>query len=331
MGTDGGFDDFSEFDYLRNTLKNSLNATDIAGGAIRTYWEEIFDNVYFGAVSWRTIDHGLQRLADAFGPLLNGRIQFSSWVGKSSFDSATHKVTLSSRNNWSNETYTDETFDYAVVGVPFSVVRSWKFSPLLPSIINRAVHNMPYISACKVALHFKTRFWEHIPLPIYGGCSTTDLDVIGSFCYPSYAINSTGPGVLLASYTRRDACQAHLAYSDAEHADRVLDAIAEIHGEDLVRGEYTGQYARQCWPLDEYTHGGWADPIPGQHSLYIPEYLKVINGQIFVGEHTSYTHGWIAAAAESAVRGAVQLLLDLGLVDEAKQITTDWMERWITI
>ena len=273
----------------------------------------------------------LQRLADAFQPLLNGRIQYSSWVGKSSFDSATKKVTLSSRSNWSDETYTDETFDYAVVGVPFSIVRSWKFSPLLPSIVNRAVQNTNYISACKVALHFKTRFWEHIPLPIYGGCSATDLDIIGNFCYPSYAINSTGPGVLLASYTRRTACQAHLAYSDEEHADRVLDAIAEIHGEDLVRSQYTGQYARQCWPLDEYTHGGWADPVPGQHSLYIPEYLKVVNGQIFVGEHTSYTHGWIAAAAESAVRGAVQLLLDLGLVDEAKEITNQWMERWITI
>jgi hypothetical protein len=30
---------------------------------------------------------------------------------------------------------------------------------------------------------------------------------------------------------------------------------------------------------------------------------------IFVGEHTSYTHGWIASAIESGVRGGVQLLL----------------------
>lgn len=30
---------------------------------------------------------------------------------------------------------------------------------------------------------------------------------------------------------------------------------------------------------------------------------------IFVGEQTSYTHAWIAAALESGVRGAVQLLL----------------------
>lgn len=30
---------------------------------------------------------------------------------------------------------------------------------------------------------------------------------------------------------------------------------------------------------------------------------------IFVGEHTSYTHAWIASALESGIRGGVQLLL----------------------
>ncbi len=30
---------------------------------------------------------------------------------------------------------------------------------------------------------------------------------------------------------------------------------------------------------------------------------------IFVGEHTSYTHGWIASALDSGIRGGVQLLL----------------------
>lgn len=49
---------------------------------------------------------------------------------------------------------------------------------------------------------------------------------------------------------------------------------------------------------------------------------------IFVGEHTSYTHAWIASALESAVRGSVQLMLEFGLVDEAKNVTSTWMGRW---
>ncbi len=39
----------------------------------------------------------------------------------------------------------------------------------------------------------------------------------------------------------------------------------------------------------------------------------------------------VASALESGIRGSVQLLLDLGLVDEAKQITKTFMARWISI
>ena len=49
------------------------------------------------------------------------------------------------------------------------------------------------------------------------------------------------------------------------------------------------------------------------------------------GEHTRYTHAWIFSALDSAVRGTAQLLLDMGLVDEAKQIVDTWMGRWISI
>lgn len=52
---------------------------------------------------------------------------------------------------------------------------------------------------------------------------------------------------------------------------------------------------------------------------------------IFVGEHTSYTHAWIASALESGIRGSVQLLLELGLVDEAKATAEKWMARWIEV
>ncbi|KAK1703103.1 hypothetical protein BDP67DRAFT_536269 [Colletotrichum lupini] len=52
---------------------------------------------------------------------------------------------------------------------------------------------------------------------------------------------------------------------------------------------------------------------------------------IFIGEHTSYTHAWIASALDSGIRGSVQLLLELGLVDEAKAAVNKWMARWIDI
>lgn len=65
----------------------------------------------------------------------------------------------------------------------------------------------------------------------------------------------------------------------------------------------------------------------------------------------SYTHAWskfpsrlsealcsrvlikslVASALESGIRGSVQLLLELGLVDEAKAITEKFMARWISV
>lgn len=39
----------------------------------------------------------------------------------------------------------------------------------------------------------------------------------------------------------------------------------------------------------------------------------------------------VSSALESGIRGSVQLLLELGLVDEAKQVTQTFMARWISI
>lgn len=52
---------------------------------------------------------------------------------------------------------------------------------------------------------------------------------------------------------------------------------------------------------------------------------------IFIGEHTSISHAWISSALESGLRGGVQMLLELGLVDEAKEAVDKWAARWIDI
>lgn len=187
---------------------------------------------------------------------------------------------------------------------------------------------MNYAQACKVALMYKTRFWEKMDPPIIGGCGTTDIPGIGNICYPSYAINSTGPGVLLASYIPYTYARSVQALSDTDHIALVQRAMVEFHGK-IAAEQYTGIYDRQCWENDENQAGAWAAPTVGQQELYLPAYFQTEFQTIFVGEHTSYTHAWIFSALDSALRGTTQLLLDLGLVDEAKQIVNTWMSRWI--
>lgn len=338
-GLDGlGGDDWSEFAYFHNVLKYSLNVTDqvistsAAGEGGDSFWEDIYDCEYFSATKWRTIDGGLNRLPYSFYPHVGAITTMNRMIERAEFLPETNQVQLSWKNSFTDVAFQNATYDYAMIAVPFSKVRSWRFpNTLFDPTLTDAISAVPYTTVCKVALQFQTRFWEHFELPIFGSCSTTtDIPGIGEVCYPSYNLNATGPGVMLASYTDADFGLRFASLTEEEHVQYVLNAMIEIHG-DVARIQYTGKYNRKCWVLDPLESASWASPSIGMHELYIPAYFKTENNMIFVGEHTSYTHAWIASALESGIRGSVQLMLELGLVDEAKEITKTFMARWISI
>lgn len=220
-------------------------------------------------------------------------------------------------------------FDYVITAVPFTRVRLWRLPPY-SSLLSRAINTLNYDPSCKVALQYKTRFWEHLEAPIFGGCGSTDIPGIGSICYPSYKLNSSGPGVILAEYTFGDLARTVAALSDIDHVALVQRAMVEVHG-SVAAEQFTGSYDRHCWEYDPFETGAWCSPLAGQQELYLPAYFRTEFKTVFVGEHTSYTHAWIWSALESGVRGTTQLLLDMGLVDEAKAITSEWMARWIDV
>lgn len=178
-------------------------------------------------------------------------------------------------------------------------------------------------------MEFKTRFWEHYEIPIHGGCDTTDL-YAGEICYPSNNIASEGPGVMLASYSGDDAGLRFASMTEKQHVARVLEDMVELHG-DIAREQYTGNYDRVCWILDEFQSGAWASPEAGQHKLYMPSYFEMNKGIVFVGEHTDIKHAWISAALESAIRGVVMVLVEHGHVKEAKALVKKWDAKWLKI
>ncbi|KAI0844689.1 flavin-containing amine oxidoreductase-domain containing protein [Daldinia vernicosa] len=325
-----GGDTWSEFAYMVNYLNATLNDTDVLGGDASSFWDQIYDNVYFGATTWKTIDGGLNRLPASFHPLVDNVTTMNRKIERAEWLDDTQKVNLQWRDNYTDTVFQNASYDYAVFAVPFSIVKKMRL-PYLPTTISNAIQNMPFTSACKVALEYKTRFWEHYPQPIFGGCSTTtDIPGVGSICYPSYCLNCTGPAAILASYASGDWGARWVSVPEEEHVQYMVDAMAEIHGQ-VAYDEYTGKYNRRCWMLDPYEGGSWASPTVGMHQLYLPEYFKTYSNMIFVGEQTSYTHAWIASALESGIRGGVQLLLELGLVDEAKATVEKWMARWIDV
>lgn len=327
-----GGDDWSEFAYLHNYLGYALNTTLTAlGGAGGTsFWNLLYGSVYFAATAWLTIDGGLSRLPSAFHPLIDDITHMDRKVQRMSYNQSTKRVTLQWKTEPLDRTFQNASYDYAIVTAPMALVRNWRlpaFSPLLST----AIDTYEYDQVCKVALQFQTRFWERFEQPIYGSCSTvTDIPAIGSICYPSYDINSTGPGVMLASYTGSDDGLRWASVPEAEHVQYVVDAMAEIHG-DVVYDQYTGRYNRRCWLLDEYATVSWASAQIGMRKAFMPAFFRVEQGVIMSGEGTSYTSSWVSSALESGIRAAVQLLLELGLVDEAKAVTEKWMARWISV
>lgn len=169
----------------------------------------------------------------------------------------------------------DSVHDYAVLAVPFSVMKKWEIDRL-DGAMREAILTLPYTSACKVALEFRTRFWERGPKPIYGSCWTAGKEFpgIGTMCYPSYNINGTGKAAVLASYTSDPMWGEIWAQTtEREHVRYVLDTMIAIHGED-ARRESTGKFSRVCWNLEPLEGAGWADPTVAQHRLYLPEYFK---------------------------------------------------------
>ena len=321
---------WSEANYYRYQLGLDANLTDfLAGAGISPLWGSIYDGVYFSASTWRTIDKGLSALPRAFMPHIAGKTTFERKVDGLKWNEETGKIAVNWRDDPFAQIPESEEYDYAVVAVPFSKVRTWRL-PTYSSLLTRAITTMNYQQSCKVALHYKTRFWEHLDPPIIGGCGGTDIYGIGSVCYPAYQINSTGPGVLLASYASGQPARSVAALSEEDHVALVQRAMVEAHGQ-VAAEEFTGIYDRQCWEVDEHQAGAWAAPYLGQQELYLPAYYETEYNSIFVGEHTSYTHAWIFSALDSAVRGTTQLLLELGLVDEAKEIIDTWMARWITV
>ncbi|KAF2227562.1 L-amino-acid oxidase [Elsinoe ampelina] len=327
-----GLFDWSEVEYLRKVIGTPLNTTDevTPSQVVWPMWE--YETVYFLANKWNTIQGGLSRMPEAFRPIVQDRIQFDSKVFSVQHNSQNNTLSVSYRPRGSNPrevTPTTEQFDYVFNSVPFNLLKFWEL-PRYSSLMRRAIDRTVFGGAVKVAIQYKTRFWEHLKHPILGGCGRVNIPLVGQICYPSWDINATGPGTMMASYIPDYDATVACSMSDDEHIAYVQRAMVAIHGQ-VAEDNWTGNWARHCWEHDENHAGAFALPIVPQQQLYLPAFFHTEFNTVFIGEHTSYTHSWVFSALESAARGTVQLLLDLGLVDEAKKVNEEWMARWIQL
>ena len=236
---------------------------------------------------------GLDQLPHAFLPELGEHIHFGARLTAldQSPDNVTiHYQTLAGRGQVSG--------DYAVITVPFSVLRHIEVLKPFSHNKQRAIRQLHYDASAKIFLQCKRRFWE-IDEGIFGGSTTTDL-AIRNLYYPEQG-RETGHGILLASYTWSEDAQRWGSLTPEERIIQAVENVAEIHPQ--VSGEFEVG-ASKMWHDDEFAGGAFVLFEPEQQTQ-LHQHIIAPEGRIyFAGEHCSLTHRWIQGAIESGLRAA---------------------------
>ena len=239
---------------------------------------------------------GMDLLPQAFMPALAERIRFGARVVSLEQDAdgiSVHYRTAARRQT--------ERGDYAIVTLPFSVLRHIDASPPFSRAKQRAIRQLHYDASAKILFQCRRRFWE-LDDGIYGGGSVTDLPIRNVY-YPEQG-RETGRGIILASYTWSEDAQRWGSLSPADRITEAADQLALIHPQ--IKAEFeTG--ASWMWHDDEFAGGAFALFDPGQQTL-LHEAIVAPEGRYhFAGEHASLAHAWIQGAVESGLRAAKEI------------------------
>jgi monoamine oxidase len=239
------------------------------------------------------IDGGMDKLPQAFLPVLQDRIRFGAKVV--AIDQTPEEVIIHFRTPAGRGKIRGE---FAIFTVPTPVMRHIEVLKPFSRPKQRAIRQLHYDASAKVFIQCKRRFWEEDE-GVYGGGTITDLAVRNIY-YPEHG-RETGRGVLLASYTWSEDAQRWGSLSPEQRIEQAIENVALIHPQILEEAEGG---ASKMWHDDEFACGAFALFDPGQQTL-LYEHLISPEGRIhFAGEHASLTHAWIQGAIESGLRAA---------------------------
>jgi monoamine oxidase len=239
------------------------------------------------------IQGGSDRLPHAFLPELKANIRFGAKmvaVDQSPGDVTVHFRTAGGRQK--------ETGEYALITVPFPVLRHVEVLQPFSRAKQRAIRQLHYDASAKILFQCRRRFWEEDD-GIFGGGTITDLPIRNLY-YPDHG-RETGRGVILASYTWSEDAQR---WGSLIHHDRIQEAMEDV---EQIHPQISKEFevgASWMWHDDEFAGGAFALFDPGQQTL-LHEQITAPEGRIhFAGEHASLHHAWIQGAIESGLRAA---------------------------
>lgn len=247
------------------------------------------------------IDGGNDALPNSFLPQLEEDIVYRQKLMK--LHQHEEGVTAYCRNEETYE-YSSITGDFVIVTIPFSTMRFVEIDPY-DSVSHekwRAIRELHYMSATKIGIQFKSRFWEEQGQ--LGGRIITDLPIRYAY-YPSYDIGSKGASMVLGSYTWSYDALLWDGLSENERIYYTLQNLGTILGGQVYDEFISG--ISKSWVLDPYALGGFAIFQAGQEAALQSHIMKPEGKIFFAGDHTTLYHGWIQGAIESGIRAAADM------------------------
>ncbi|KAI5839380.1 hypothetical protein DFP73DRAFT_587539 [Morchella snyderi] len=282
--------------------------------------EMIMQNLDFETPSdmWQTLDGGMDTLPQGLAGVVGLKnITFGARV--QAIEDVDGKVLIRAETAGRR---VEELFNKVILAIPPSAVRMIPKRPRWSSPKEEAILSIYFEPLYKMGLRFKTRFWEKVSTSSWAGQSTTDLP-IRWIVYPSYGINTEGPGVLLIYSWMTDAS----VWSSVKFDDRVrcaLHHLVEVYKDEDV-DVYDLFMAANDMPLAEHNPTGDCMLLPGQFTKYF-EIAQESEGNIyFASEHLSRHHTWITGALDSARTTAYHVFKDL----QPEELSSTIHNRWI--
>ena len=240
---------------------------------------------------YHKIRGGTDLLPKAFAARLTEKIHYASPVVRIGQSAEVVKAVF--RHAGSYQTLTG---GYLICAVPFSVQKDIEVSPAFSIEKQRAIEQLPYLSASKIFLQSKKRFWVSEGL---SGFATTDLPIsqVWDMTYKQQGTRGILQAFPISLHSRRVTGMAESA-----RINFALEQVEMIY--PGMREHFEGGVTK-CWDEDEWARGASAFYKPGQISSLLPHVARPEGRVYFAGEHTSvWGDGWMQGALESGNRVA---------------------------
>lgn len=239
---------------------------------------------------------GNDQLPRSFIPQLSENIYFNQKMMR--IEQQDSKVTIHTIDTKTSIPYS-VTGDLVIIAIPYSVLNFVEIVPrdLFSYNKYKAIRQLHYVASTKIGLQFRSRFWEKEGN--VGGKMISDLPIRYSY-FPSQQIGTSGPGVVLASYTWEDNASLWDSQSEQDQIKYALQGLAVIHGPEVYSEFIKG--SSFSWSKNPFSAGAFAIFKPDQQTEIAP-FIPTPEGNIhFAGDHTSTAPGWIQGAIESGIR-----------------------------